>query len=161
MKKAYLIAFLWLAACARVARFQPASVGTDYTPQGMQRSVTLKDTSVHYDPAVLAAGTSRSGVQDAFGDPNASGTNERGQLEDVYAFNPDGTKFVDPQVRPRNVAMAVFSMGTSVAVRQARLALAEKKLTLYHVVYGLDSTIESVREEKMSGAPQGAPGSAP
>jgi hypothetical protein len=151
MKTRALVIVSLLAACAR---FQPTTVATNYGPTGMAQSVTLKDTSVRYAPAVLRIGTPRSQVQAAFGAANASETGTGGRIEDVYAFNLDGTKFVDPQIRPRNLALAVFSMGASIAARQARLAIAERKLTFYHISYGFDGTIQSVREEKMSGAPE-------
>ncbi len=123
----------------------------------MQQSFTMKDSSIHYDPAVLAVGAAESQMRSAFGEPNASQYNAAGQLEEIYAFNPDGTKFVDPQVRPRNVALAVFSMGTSVAVRQARLHMAENKLTLFQVTYGPNNMIQSVTTERMGDAPQSLP----
>ncbi|MGH7905281.1 MAG: hypothetical protein ACREP6_01500 [Candidatus Binataceae bacterium] len=123
----------------------------------MTQSVTMKDSAIHYDPAVLAVGTPRNQVQTAFGQPNATRTLDNGQTEDVYAFDPDGSKFVNPQVRPRNLALGFFTMGTSVAVRQVRLHFAEKKLTLYHVSYAPNETIASVRVEKMSGAPENGP----
>jgi hypothetical protein len=151
---ALLILATGVAACAR---FQPTTPAMDYGPTAQISSLTMKDTSVHYDPKVLTVGTPKSQVQAAFGDPNGSKTNAAGQSEDVYAFNPDGSKFVDPQLRPRNIALAVFSMGTSIAVRQARLAMAEKKLTLYHVTYGGNGMIASVREERMSSAPETSP----
>ncbi len=152
-----LAASILLALCAGAgscARFQPVTPAVqpqDYTSAGLMQSITLKNSSITYDPAVLKVGTARTRVREAFGDPNASGTTDSGQLEDVYAFNPDGSKFADPKVRPRNIALAVLTMGTSVAVRQARLALAERKLTLYHVYYAPDAAIASVQEEKMSG----------
>jgi len=150
----FAILALTVAACAR---FQPTTPATNYGPTAMLQSFTLKNTSVHYDPAVLKVGTPRSQVRTVYGDPNATQANASGRVEDVYAFNPDGTKYVDPQIRPRNIALAVFSMGTSVAVRQARLALAEKKLTLYHVSYTAHDTIQSVREERMTNAPESGP----
>jgi hypothetical protein len=149
-----------VAADAGCARFQPSSPAvspSDYGITGMEQSFTMKDSSIHYDPAVLAVGTAQSQVRSAFGEPNASQYNAAGQLEEVYAFNPDGTKFVDPQVRPRNVALAVFTMGTSVAVRQARLQMTEKKLTLFHVTYGPGNTIQSVKVERMGSAPDSLP----
>jgi hypothetical protein len=141
MKSVWLMAAL--IAVAGCSQFGP-KVGTDYTPTGTLQSVTLKDSSIKYDPAVLKAGTPRSKVAEAFGEPNATQTDSNGQVEDAYAFNPDGSKFVDPTIRPRNVAMAVFSAGVSVAVHQARIKLAERKLTVYKVTYGSDQTIQSV-----------------
>jgi hypothetical protein len=99
---------------------------SNYTPTGMLQSVTMKDSSVHYDLAVLKPGSSHSHIEAAFGEPNAIHTTTSGQTEDVYAFNPNGTKFVKPQVRPRNLALAFFTRGMSVAVRQARLSITEK-----------------------------------
>jgi hypothetical protein len=115
------------SACARFQPTQAATSPSDYSLSGLTQSVTMKDSSVHYDPAVLTTGKSRQQVEAAFGEPNASQTNDAGMLEDVYAFNPDGTKFANPQVRPRNFALAFLTMGTSVAVRQARLHLAVQK----------------------------------
>lgn len=150
MKRAIAIGLLAMtAACARFQPTTPAVAPSDYTVSGMEKSATLKDPSIQYDPAVLAVGTGRDQVLQRFGDPNSSRTTDSGQIEDVYAFNPDGSKFVDPQVRPRNMALAFFTMGTSVAVRQARLHLQEQKLTLYHVVYAPDDKIQSVTQEKL------------
>ena len=147
MKPASIVLAGLIVAGGGCARFQPQPTA-DFTPTAMAQSVTNKNSSIHYDPEVLKVGTPRSTVQSAFGEPNATQTGADGRVEDVYAFNPDGTKFVDPTIRPRNIAMAVFSMGTSVAVRQARLAMQERKLTTYDVVYNSDGTIQSVHSQQ-------------
>jgi hypothetical protein len=158
MKAIRLAAFAAvLSACARFQPTTPAISPSNYSLSGMTQSVTMKDSSIHYDPSVLKTGNSRQQVQAAFGVANATQTTDAGLTEDVYAFNPDGSKFVNPQVRPRNLALGFLTMGTSVAVRQARLHMTEKKLTLYHVLYASDETIRSVREEKMSSAPENGP----
>ena len=123
-----------LSACARFQPSAPAASPSDYTLTGMTQSVTMKNSSVRYDPAMLKPGKTRDEVQAAFGDPNASRTTDAGLIEDVYAFAPDGSKFVDPQIRPRNIALGFFTMGTSIAVLQARLHLAEENLALYHIL---------------------------
>ena len=146
-----------LPACARFQPTTPAVSASNYTPTGVMQSVTMKDSDIHYDPSVLAIGAPRTQVEKAFGDPNASTTTDSGQTEDVFAFNPDGSKFVNPQVRPRNIALAFLTMGTSVAVRQARLGITERKLTLYHVLYDSNGNIQSVKAEAMSGAPDKGP----
>lgn len=150
-----------VSGCARFQPTMPAASSSDYTVAGMEQSVTMKDTSIHYDPAVFTVGASRDQVQKAFGDPNSSRTTDSGQIEDVYAFNPDGAKFVNPQLRARNFALGYFTMGTSVAVRQARLYLTERNLTLFHVIYGPNDTIQSVTEERLSGAPETLPTAQP
>lgn len=149
------------AGCARFQPTTPAVSPSDYGLTGMQQSFTMKNTSIHYDPSVLTVGTAESQVRSAYGDPNASQYNAAGRLEEVYAFNPDGTKFVDPQVRPRNIALGIFTMGTSVAVRQARLQMTEKKLTLFHVTYNPGNTIQSVSVERMGSAPESLPAPEP
>ena len=139
------------------ARFQPVTPGTNYGPTASIQSFTLKDTSVHYDPEVLRPGVQRSAVQAKFGDPNDSATSANGLVVDTYAFYPDGTKFVNPTVRPRNIALGIFTAGTSVVVRQLRLAQTEKKLTLYHVTYGGDGAILSVHVEPPGDANSASP----
>ena len=149
-----VVLLLCLPACARFQPTQPAVSASDYSAAGMQQSFTMSDSSTRYDPKVRA---SRSSVLAAYGDPNGSRTTDSGLIEDAYAFNPDGTKFVNPQLRARNFALGFFTMGASVAVRQARLALKERKLTLFHVTYSPDDKIQSVNVEKLSGAPDQLP----
>ena len=85
----------------------------------------MKDTSIHYDPSVMRQGVTRSEVGTIIWRAQSTGSLETGQTEEVYAFYPDGTKFVNPTVRPRNVALGFFTAGMSVAVRQLRLHQAE------------------------------------
>jgi hypothetical protein len=133
-----------LSSCAR---FQPTAPSMNPSPTSEMQSVTMKDTSIHFDPSVMRPGVARSEVRQSFGEPNSTESLETGQTEDVYAFYPDGTKFVNPTVRPRNIALGVFTGGASVALRQLRLHQAESKLTLYHVIYDSDGNIASVRIE--------------
>jgi hypothetical protein len=149
---------LLISSCAR---FQPTTPGTSFTPTSEMQSVTLKDTSIHYDPSVMRPGVDRSEVHASFGEPNSTESLETGQNEDIYAFYPDGTKFVDPTVRPRNIALGVFTAGASVAVRQLRLHQAEKQLTLYHVIYDSEGTVASVRIEPPADASAKEPGPPP
>ncbi len=161
MKHTSTMTLLVLAVIAGCARFQPVTPGTDYTPTGTIQSVTLKNTSVHYDPAVLAPGVPRSDVVAKMGDPNGTETADDGAVEDVYAFYPDGSKFVNPTIRPRNIALGVFTGGASLAVRQLRLMHTEKKLTLYHVRYGDDGRIAAVRVEAPKDSSAGTPSAPP
>ncbi|MGH8013332.1 MAG: hypothetical protein ACREQ4_12620 [Candidatus Binataceae bacterium] len=154
---ASLTGLMLLASCARFQPTTPAMSASNYTPTGIGQSITMKDSSIHYDPSILRPGVARTRVEAVYGKPNDTRATSQGLTEDVYAFNPDGSKFVNPQIRPRNVALGFFTMGTSVAVRQARLAATERKLTLYHVLYSPDGNIETVREERMSGAPATGP----
>jgi hypothetical protein len=163
MKPAIIAKFLAIflivssGACARFQPTEPVPSTSNYSLSALQQSATLKDPSIRYDPAVLHVGAGRNAVEAAYGDPNESRTRDNGFMEDVYAFNPDGTKFVNPQVRARNVALGFLTLGASVGVRQARLYLQERKLTLFHVIYSPADRIESVTVEKLSGAPDTLP----
>jgi hypothetical protein len=147
----------WIAGCAR---FQPTTPSLNLSPTSEMQSVTMKDTAIHYDPSVMRPGVDRNEVEETFGEPNSSGSLPTGQTEDVYAFYPDGTKFVNPTVRPRNIALGVFTGGMSVAVRQLRLHQAESKLTLYHVIYDANGTVASVHIEPPAGGGEETPAQA-
>jgi hypothetical protein len=156
--KAWITAIVLLAGCGRFQqRMASMQDPSRFSVAGQEQSVTFKNESIHYNPTVLQVGTPRQQVAAVFGNPNASQTTDNGQVEDVYAFNPDGSKFVNPQTQARNVAAAVFTAGTSVAVRQARIKMSEDKLTLYHVIYTPDGTIRSVSTERRSNAPASLP----
>ena len=153
-----IAAMLLLAGCGRIQqRMDSMQDSSRFSLAGQEQSFTFKNESIHYNPSVLQVGTPRQQITAAFGNPNASQTTAEGQVEDVYAFNPDGSKFVNPQTQARNIAAAVFTAGTSVAVRQARIKMTEDKLTLFHVVYSPDETIQQVSEERLSDAPESLP----
>jgi hypothetical protein len=153
-----IAAIVLLAGCGRIQqRMDSMQDSSRFSLAGQEQSFTFKNDSIHYNPSVLQVGTPRQQVVAAFGNPNASQTTAHGQLEDVYAFNPDGSKFVNPQTQARNIAAAVFTAGTSVAVRQARIKMTEDKLTLFHVVYSPDETIQKISEERLSNAPESLP----
>ena len=125
------------------SRFDPQQ---RLSPTAFEQNATMKDTSVHEDPHLLKPGVPRSEIVAAFGTPNQ--INNRGeQEEDVYEFNPDGSKFVKPKIYPRNIAAGVFTHGIATAVHQARIHYTEKQLTVYHLTYGPDGTVKSVRKE--------------
>jgi hypothetical protein len=110
----------------------------------MKEKMTGKDMSHQYNAAVLAVGTPRSQVQAAFGQPNGI-QDVNGAQEDVYAFFPDGYKYVDPQVTAGTIAAAVFTGGMSLAARQARIIIQQNQLTLYEVRYDANQNIQSVK----------------
>ena len=120
-----------------------------------------KNPSIQYDPSVLAIGTPRQQVVAAFGEPNAT-QGEGPNREDVYAFYPDGSKFVDPQVGAGTIAAAVFTAGMSLAVRQAKIMIQEKRITMYRVHYDSNGNIASVQvvppEMGSTPAPTSSPG---
>jgi hypothetical protein len=125
------------------SRFDPAQ---RLSPTAFEENATMKDSSVHEDPSLLQVGVPREKIVAAFGTPNKI-LNENGQQEDVYEFNPDGSKFVKPKVYPRNIAAGVFTAGIATVVHQARIHETEQKLTIYHLVYNPEGLVESVRKE--------------
>ena len=99
------------------SRFDPEQ---RLSPSAFVQNATMKDTSVHEDPSLFRAGVPRSEIVAAFGTPNQM-SNRGGQEEDVYEFNPDGSKFVKPKIYPRNIAAGVFTHGMATVVHQARI----------------------------------------
>jgi hypothetical protein len=125
------------------SRFDPAQ---RLSPTAFVQNATMKDTSVHEDPSLLRVGISRSDIVAAFGTPNQI-SNQSGLEEDVYEFNPDGSKFVKPKIYARNIAAGVFTGGIATVVHQARIHHTEEQLTIYHLTYGPDGTLQSVRKD--------------
>ena len=87
------------------SRFDPAQ---RLSPTAFEQNATMKDTSVHEDPSLLKVGASRNKITAAYGTPNQI-RNQGGQEQDVYEFNPDGSKFVKPKIYARNIATGVCS----------------------------------------------------
>jgi len=116
------------------------------SPTAFEQSATMKDSSVHEDPSLLKAGVSRDKISAALGTPNQI-NNHGGQEQDVYEFNPDGSKFVKPKTYARNIAAGVFTGGIATVVHQARIHHTEQQLTVYHLTYGPDGTVQSVQKE--------------
>jgi hypothetical protein len=125
------------------SRFDP---GQRLSPTAFEQNATMKDTSVHEDPSLLKPGVPRSEIIAAFGTPNQIASKGE-QEEDVYEFNPDGSKFVKPKIYARNIAAGVFTGGIATVVHQARIHYTEEQLTVYHLTYGPDGTVQSVRKE--------------
>jgi hypothetical protein len=149
-----LLAMLALAGClaSRLSslqtpgdssRFDPAQ---RLSPTAFEQNATMKDDSVHEDPNLLKVGVSRSQILAAFGPPNES-SDEGGQAEDVYEFNPDGSKFVKPKTYARNIAAGVFTAGAATVAHQARIHHAEQQLSVYRLTYGPDGNVASVEKE--------------
>ena len=116
------------------SRFDPAQ---RLSPTAFKQNATMKDTSVHEDPNLLKVGISQDRITAAFGPPNEI-SDQGGQVQDVYEFNPDGSKFVKPKLYARNIAAGAFAGGIATVVHQARIHHTEQQLTVYHLNYGPD-----------------------
>src|SRR5258708_37578049 len=142
MKRLLLIPTVLLAGCIASgimesqgvdsSRFDPAQ---RLSPTKFEQNATMKDTSVHEDPSLLRAGASRNQIVAAFGAPNET-SNQGGQVQDVYEFNPDGSKFVKPKTYARNIAAGVFTGGIATVGHQARIHHPGQQLNVYRVPYG-------------------------
>ena len=130
------------------SRFDPAH---RLSPTAFEQNATMKDTSVHEDPNLLKVGVSRDKIIAAFETPNQI-NNQSGQEKNVYEFNPNGSKFVKPKTYARNIAAGVFTGGIATVVHQARIHHTEQQLTVYHLTYGPDETVQSVQKESRSDA---------
>jgi hypothetical protein len=125
------------------SRFDPAE---RLSPTAFGENATMKDTSVHEDPSLLKVGVPRDKITAAFGTPNQI-SNIGGNEQDVYEFNPDGSKFVKPKIDARNIAAGVFTAGIATVVHQARIHRTEQELTVYRLTYGPDGTMQSMQKE--------------
>jgi hypothetical protein len=140
-------------AQSSASRFDPAQ---RLSPTAFEQNATMKDTAVHEDPNLLKVGVPRGRIIAAFGTPNQI-SNQGGQEEDVYEFNPDGSKFVKPKVYARNIAAGVFTGGIATVVHQARIHETEQQLTVYHLTYGPDGAVNSVQKESRNNIDHDAP----
>ena len=152
MKRLLLISIFVLSGCLlsgiqsrRIdsSRFDPAQ---RLSPTAFEQNATMEDTSVHEDPNLLKVGTSRDQIAAAFGMPNETSI-QGSQIHDVYEFNADGSKFVKPKIYARNIAAGIFTGGVATVVHQGRIHYMEQHLTVYHLTYGLDGTVQSVQKE--------------
>jgi outer membrane protein assembly factor BamE (lipoprotein component of BamABCDE complex) len=125
------------------SRFDPAQ---RLSPTAFEQNATMTDTSVHEDPSLMRVGATRDQIAAAFGKPNET-SDQSGQVQDVYEFNPDGSKFVKPKVYARNIAAGVFTGGIATVVHQARIHATEQELTVYRLTYGPDGIVQSVQKE--------------
>ena len=125
------------------SRFDPEQ---RLSPTAFVQNATMKDTSVYENPDLLKPGVPRGEIIAAFGTPNQI-SNQGGLEKDVYEFNQDGSKFVKPKIYPRNIAAGVFTGGIATVAHQARIHDTKERLTIYHLTYGPDGTVQSVRKE--------------
>ena len=136
-----LVSFAFLGAMGCGAFSQPN--GPAISPEALAQSMPLEDPSIRYNPAVTKAGVSREQVEGALGPPNATMTLANEEEMAVYAFFPDGGKFVNPGLGPR-----FFSHSAGSAVSSAKLEAARRELTFYRIRYSLDGAIISVSADR-------------
>src|SRR5258708_25327771 len=121
MRILLVLPMIALAGClaSRVQSMQSQATGSitslidpaqRLSPTAFEQNATMKDSSVHEDPSLLKVGVSRDKIIAAFGTPNQI-NNDGGQEQDVYEFNPDGSKFVKPKTYARNIAAGAFTGG--------------------------------------------------
>jgi hypothetical protein len=148
----FLLAPLMLPSPASAQLLGGGGIGSRL--ERMRDKMSNSNPSIQYDPSVLTVGTPRQQVIAAFGEPNAT-QGEGPSREDVYAFYPNGSKFVDPEVGAGTIAAAVFTAGMSLAVREAKIKIQEGRITMYRVHYDANDRIQSVQvvPPEMGGTP--------
>ncbi len=142
-----MLSALVLAGCGQTSGGNSSRFDLEkrLSPTAAVQNATMSNDSIHLNPALLQPGVPRDQIVAAFGPPNAV-ENDGGQQVDVYEFNADGTKFVQPQTYARNVAAGVATGGISTVVRRARIGLTEQQVTDYLVIYGPDGNVQSVQQ---------------
>jgi hypothetical protein len=101
----------------------------------MLQSVTMRNSLIHYDPAILKPWLFAQQMEMGLRRAQRQRHNQWRSDRRRFRLQPRWTKFVDLLASPAQLELSVFTRGMSVAVRQARLSMTEKKLTLYHVLY--------------------------
>lgn len=108
-----------------------------------------EDKSIHFNPDVAKPGISRETVEAALGPPNATMTLETEQVVALYAFFPDGGKFINP-----GLGAEFFSHSASSRVSSAELEGIRQQLTFVRISYSLDGAVTSVAADKPLALPQ-------
>ncbi len=111
--------------------------------QNLRNQMTNRNPSIQYNPSVLTPGTPRDEVLAVLGNPNGS-QNVNGMQEDLFAFYPNGDKYVDPQITAGTIAAAVFTSGISLAVKAGRNVIEQNQLTIYRVAYDQYGDVQNV-----------------
>ena len=154
MRILFVLPMIALTGCLASRMQSMQSQGTDsfssrfdptqrLSPTAFEQNATMKDSSVHEDPSLLRIGVPRNKIIAAFGIPNQI-AQQGGQEQEVYEFNPDGSKFVKPKTYTRNIAAGVVTGGIATVVHQARIHHNELQLTVYRHSYGPDGLVQSV-----------------
>lgn len=134
------------AACLVLVGCASSSTGSappqQQLPLTLQENSSLRDEQVRENPKAFAIGTSRHQVIATMGEPNRSNFGD-GEDDEVYAFHSDGSKFVNRQIS-RGVAMAAFTVNPRGRARTSAGSAAQ--ITIYHVYYSSEGTVEAVRK---------------
>ncbi|HKN01348.1 MAG TPA: hypothetical protein VJX23_12595 [Candidatus Binataceae bacterium] len=141
--KRRLIALLIIVACdgcAGTPRLPPPS---QMVPPLASPQRPHEDFSIQYNPDVSRPGTPRADVETVLGPPNATQAMADGQIDAIYAFFPDGGKFVNPDPTSQ-IAASFFTHRGPIAAAPNQLDLDQSELTFYHIRYRSDGTVMMV-----------------
>jgi hypothetical protein len=143
-----ILPVLVLAGCSQAVDENSSrlNLANRLDPMAAVQNATMSNEAIRLNPALLQPGVAREQIVAAFGQPNAV-QSDGGRQADVYAFNADGSKFVQPQTYARNAAAGVATHGIATIVRQTRIHLTEEQVTYYLLTYGPDDKVQSVRRQ--------------
>jgi hypothetical protein len=107
------------------------------------RVAAISDRDVHLDVALLRPGVSRDQIVASFGQPNKV---ERsvGIPAELYRFNFNGTKVVDPKLCPHDPVYGSATGDITARLRQMREAEECRIVNIYRVQYGIDGRVISI-----------------
>ncbi|MGO9605871.1 MAG: hypothetical protein ACLQAT_21200 [Candidatus Binataceae bacterium] len=104
-----------------------------------------EDFSIQYNPDVTRPGTPRSEVETVLGAPNATQVMADGQIDAIYAFFPDGGKFVNAA---NQMPASFFTHHGPIAAAPSQMDRDRSELTFYHIRYRSDATVMTVGVDK-------------
>src|SRR5579885_1042685 len=134
-----LLAAAGCSALSRQPRPEPPSAAAPAQAEAVARGAALEDFSIKFSPDAAKPGMPRSHVESVLGPPDAVLDLGDDRTEALYAFFPDGGKFVNPGVGPR-----FFSHSAASAVDSPHLEAVRKQLTFYRIRYSVDGVVTAV-----------------
>jgi len=137
MRSASLVFALAIAGCTGAGRPPDAPAVISMS------EASIRDPSIRLDRGVLKPGVSRGQVEAALGAPDATLTLDNEETVALYAFFPDGSKFVNP-----GVGAGFFSHSASAAAESPSLEAVRRELAFYRIRYSLDGTVTAVAADR-------------
>lgn len=107
------------------------------------QKLDLEDHRIHFNADVVKPGVSREQVEAVLGPPDSSMALENEEVVAVYAFFPDGGKFMNPGLGPR-----YFSHSSTSSVSFPKLEAMRHELTFYRIRYNLDGKVMAVTADR-------------
>ena len=113
------------------------------TPPRPRGRLEIEDPSIRFNADAVKPGVSQTQVEGTLGTPDSTMSLDNGETIVIYAFFPDGGKFLNPGVGAR-----YFSHSSTSAVNIPQLEKMRHELTFYRIRYNLDGVVMAVTVDR-------------